>query len=124
RQMLENTGLGGGIVTPEMVAQRFLDVGPARTLAERALADRSWTYGHLVIDEAQELSAMTWRALLRRNPTRSMTIVGDVSQVSTQAGTREWANTLDARIKGSWRLEILTVNYRTPASVMDAARAV
>lgn len=124
REMLEGSGLGGGLVTAEMVAQRFSDTGPTGTLAERALADRSWTYGHLVIDEAQELSAMTWRALLRRNPTRSMTIVGDVSQVSTKAGTRDWATTLDARIKGSWRLETLTVNYRTPASVMDAARAV
>ncbi|HLR58312.1 MAG TPA: AAA family ATPase [Beutenbergiaceae bacterium] len=124
RQMLENTGLGGGIVTAEMVAERFADRGPALTLAERALADRSWTYGHVVIDEAQELSAMAWRALLRRNPTRSMTIVGDVSQVSTSAGTRRWAETLDKRIKGSWRLETLTVNYRTPATVMDAAWAV
>ena len=124
RQMLENTGLGGGIVTAEMVAERFADRGPALTLAERALADRSWTYGHVVIDEAQELSAMAWRALLRRNPTRSMTIVGDVSQVSTSAGTRRWAETLDKRIKGSWRLETLTVNYRTPASVMAAAWAV
>src|SRR5699024_2805051 len=56
--------------------------------------------------------------------TRSMTIVGDVSQVSTSAGTRRWAETLDKRIKGSWRLETLTVNYRTPATVMDAAWAV
>lgn len=124
RQMLENSGFGGGMVTAEMVAERFTDRGPSMTLAERAYSDRTWTYGHIVVDEAQELSAMAWRALLRRNPTRSMTIVGDVSQVSTRAGTRAWAETLDTRVKGSWRMETLTVNYRTPASVMDAARAV
>ncbi len=124
QEMLDGSGLGGGIVTAEMVAERFADYGPSLTLSERAMSDRSWTYGHVVVDEAQELSAMTWRALLRRNPTRSMTIVGDVSQVSTEAGTRDWAKTLDSRIKGSWRLETLTVNYRTPASVMEAARAV
>lgn len=123
-QMLESSELGGGIVTAEMVAQRFTDHGPSTTLAERAFSDRSWTYGHLVIDEAQELSAMAWRALLRRNPMRSMTIVGDVAQVSAGGGTREWASTLDARIKGSWRIETLSVNYRTPASVMAAAHAV
>lgn len=124
REMLEGSDLGGGIVTAEMVAERFADHGPVGTLAERAMADRSWTYGHVVIDEAQELSEMAWRALMRRNPTRSMTIVGDVSQVSTAAGTREWAAALDPRFKGNWRLETLTVNYRTPATVMEAARAV
>ena len=44
-----------------------------RTTAERAAADRTWTYGHVIVDEAQELSAMAWRLLLRRCPTRSMT---------------------------------------------------
>lgn len=124
REMLEASDLGGGIVTAEMVAERFANHGPSGTLAERAMADRSWTYGHVVIDEAQELSEMAWRALMRRNPTHSMTIVGDVSQVSTAAGTREWAAALEPRFKGNWRLETLTVNYRTPATVMDAAHAV
>lgn len=124
REMLEASDLGGGIVTAEMVAERFSDHGPTRTLAERAMADRSWTYGHIVIDEAQELSEMAWRALMRRNPTRSMTIVGDVSQVSTAAGTHQWAAALDPRFGENWRLETLTVNYRTPATVMSAARAV
>lgn len=123
-QMLEASGLGDGIVTAEMIADRFTDTGPSLSLAERAMSDRTWTYGHVVIDEAQELSAMAWRALIRRNPLRSMTIVGDVAQVSTKAGTRDWAQTLEDRLSGSWRLETLSINYRTPASVMDAARNV
>ena len=51
-------------------ARRCADI---RTTAERAAADRTWTYGHVIVDEAQELSAMAWRLLLRRCPTRSMT---------------------------------------------------
>jgi len=122
-EMLEGTGLGGGIVTAEMLAERFTDRGASATLAERALADRSWSYAHVVVDEAQELSDMAWRALLRRNPARSMTIVGDVAQVATRAGTRDWER-LRTQVPGSWRVETLTVNYRTPAAVMEAARAV
>ena len=44
----------------------------ALTTAERAASDRTWTYGHIVVDEAQELSPMQWRLLLRRNPLRSL----------------------------------------------------
>ena len=67
RQVLESTG-SGGMVSAEMLADRFATTGPTLTTAERAAADRSWTYGHVVVDEAQELSAMAWRSLLRRVP--------------------------------------------------------
>jgi len=120
RQVLESTG-SGALVSAELLADRFASGGPALTTAERAANDRSWTYGHVVVDEAQELSAMAWRALLRRVPTRSLTIVGDVAQTSAAAGARSWARTLDPVLRGSWRLNELTVNYRTPAAVADAA---
>ena len=123
-QQVLGEGLGGGIVSAEQLASRFAQSGPALTTAERALADRAWTYGHVVVDEAQELSEMAWRALLRRNPRRSMTIVGDVAQTSASAGVRRWADALDGPLKGDWRLAELTVNYRTPRSVMDLATAV
>ena len=90
RQVLESTG-SGGMVSAEMLADRFATTGPTLTTAERAAADRSWTYGHVVVDEAQELSAMAWRSLLRRVPTRSLTIVGDVAQTTAAAGARSWA---------------------------------
>src|SRR5699024_3096165 len=70
QEMLAASGAGGGLVSAELVAQRFAGGGSGLTTAERAAADRSWTYGHVVVDEAQELSAMAWRALLRRNPSR------------------------------------------------------
>ena len=53
-----------------------------QTVAERAAADRTWTFGHVIVDEAQELSQLAWRLLARRCPARSMTIVGDVAQTS------------------------------------------
>ncbi len=120
RQVLEQTS-AGAFVSAELLADRFSAGGPVLTTAERAAADRTWTYGHVVVDEAQELSAMAWRALLRRVPTRSLTIVGDVAQTSSAAGARQWAAMLDPVLRGSWRQADLTVNYRTPASVADAA---
>ncbi len=121
RQVLESTG-SNGIVSAEVLADRFTSTGPALTTAERAAADRSWTYGHVVVDEAQELSAMAWRMLLRRVPTRSMTVVGDVAQTSSSAGSRSWRASLDPVLRRSWRLAELTVNYRTPVAIADAAQ--
>jgi superfamily I DNA/RNA helicase len=92
-----------------------------RSLAERASADRNWTYGHVVVDEAQELSGMDWRALMRRCPTRSMTIVGDLAQRESEAGARDWALMLDEHVPERWAYRRLAVNYRTPADIMDVA---
>ncbi|MFC8599631.1 MULTISPECIES: HelD family protein [unclassified Isoptericola] len=122
RSVLESTGAGGGLVDAETLASRFESAGPRLTTAERAAEDRTWTYGHVVVDEAQELSPMAWRMLVRRVPTRSMTIVGDVAQTSSAAGARSWRHALDPVLGDSWRLEELTVSYRTPASVADAAQ--
>jgi hypothetical protein len=56
---------------------------------------------------------MAWRMVMRRIPTRSMTVVGDVAQRGSAAGARSWAQMLDPYVKGRWREELLTVNYRT-----------
>ncbi|MEV7973089.1 AAA family ATPase [Cellulomonas sp. NPDC089187] len=122
RQVLEQSG--NALVSADMLADRFAGSGPVLTTAERAAADRSWAYGHVVVDEAQELSAMAWRMILRRVPTRSLTVVGDVAQTSTAAGTRDWAEVFDRILAGQWRQETLTVNYRTPATVTAAAESV
>lgn len=120
RQVLRSTG-GNGLVSAELLADRFAGTGPVLTTAERAAADRAWTYGHVVVDEAQELSTMAWRMLLRRVPTRSMTVVGDVAQTTAAAGARSWTAMLDPLLRSSWRQADLTVNYRTPAAVADVA---
>ncbi len=94
-----------------------------RTTAERALTDRDWTYGHVVVDEAQELAQMDWRVLMRRCPSRSMTVVGDRDQRESPAGARQWAEMLDEHGQGRWRRRELTVNYRTPAEIAEVAEA-
>ena len=123
RGALQISGGAGGLVSAETLAGRFADEGPTLSAAERAAVDRTWAYGHVVVDEAQELSAMAWRLLMRRNPTKSMTLVGDVAQTGSAAGARSWGEVLDPYVAGRWRLTELTVNYRTPAPVMVLASA-
>ncbi|MGH3319886.1 MAG: HelD family protein [Streptosporangiaceae bacterium] len=108
------------LVDAERLAERHEDVD-TRTTAERAAADRRWTFGHVIVDEAQELSAMAWRMVMRRCPTRSMTLVGDVAQTGELAGTSSWRRVLDPYVADRWRLARLTINYRTPAEIMAVA---
>ncbi|MFI6674664.1 HelD family protein [Kribbella sp. NPDC050470] len=91
------------------------------TVAERAASDRTWVFGHVIVDEAQELSAMDWRMLMRRCPRRSMTLVGDVAQTGSAAGIASWADVLDKYAPRRWRSAELTVNYRTPTEIMAVA---
>jgi DNA helicase IV len=81
-------------------------------------------YGHVVVDEAQDLSAMQWRAVARRCPTLSLTIAGDQGQAIRPGGTASWDAVATALGAPSFELVELTVNYRAPAEVMDAAVAV
>ncbi|WP_174566856.1 RNA polymerase recycling motor ATPase HelR [Nocardia crassostreae] len=104
----------------EDLAERFLE-RDTRELVERATADRDWTYRHVVVDEAQELSAMDWRVLMRRCPGRSFTIVGDLAQRRSAAGATAWGDMLDTYVPGRWLYRALTVNYRTPAEIMAVA---
>jgi DNA helicase IV len=91
------------------------------TAAERAAADRTWTFGHIIVDEAQELSAMAWRTLMRRCPSKSMTVVGDIAQTGDIGGATSWGSVLSPYVQNRWRLTELTVNYRTPAEIMEVA---
>lgn len=121
-EVLDITGIADlGMVDAETLAAWNRDNGPALSTAERAEADRSWAYGHVIIDEAQELSAMAWRMVLRRNPSRSMTVVGDVAQTGSPAGATSWKGMLAPLVGGRWREERLTVNYRTPSEIMTVA---
>ena len=91
------------------------------TTAERAAADRTWAFGHIVVDEAQELSEMAWRMLMRRCPSRSMTIAGDIAQATSLSSTSSWERVLAPHLGTRWRLDRLTINYRTPAEIMAVA---
>ncbi|MQA88198.1 MAG: helicase [Streptosporangiales bacterium] len=111
------------LLDAEQLAERHED-GEYRTTAERAAADRTWAFGHIVVDEAQELSPMTWRLLMRRCPSRSMTVVGDLAQTGDLVGASSWDRVLEPYVGGRWRLMELTINYRTPAEVMAFAAGV
>ena len=119
---IRNMGVEG-LVDAETLASGFEAVADRGTTAELAAADRTWAYGHVVVDEAQELSPMQWRLLMRRNPLKSFTIVGDIAQASAAAGATSWAGALEPHVGESWRLEELTVNYRTPAQIAEVAEA-
>ncbi|TFC93289.1 MULTISPECIES: ATP-binding domain-containing protein [Cryobacterium] len=117
-----------GLVNAKALADNFAELGDRATTAERAALDRSWTYGHVVVDEAQELSPMQWRLVLRRGPLRSFTIVGDIAQAASAAAASNWRDALAPLLSGSqeesrWRLEELTVNYRTPSQIASAAES-
>ena len=118
-----------GLVNAKDLAASFAELDERSTTSERAARDRSWTYGHVVIDEAQELSAMQWRLVVRRGPRRSFTIVGDIAQAASAAASASWKEALQPVLDGSpeadrWRLEELTVNYRTPSQIATAAETV
>ncbi len=120
--VLELTGLSElGVMDARTLAQRHGGGGSTATTAERAAEDRTWAYGHVIVDEAQELSAMAWRMVMRRVPTRSLTVVGDIAQRGSVAGARSWGEMLDRYVGGRWREERLTVNYRTSAEIMKVA---
>ncbi|HET9894330.1 MAG TPA: ATP-binding domain-containing protein [Streptosporangiaceae bacterium] len=112
--------MGADMLDAARLAQRF-DAEEFLTPAERAAADRTWAFGHVIVDEAQELSPMAWRAVMRRCPVKSMTIVGDVAQTGDIAGSASWSDALGPYVGDRWRLAPLTVNYRTPAEIMAVA---
>ncbi|ALV44831.1 AAA family ATPase [Arthrobacter alpinus] len=119
-QQLEDSGVDG-ILTAEQLADYNIVEAASQTSAERALTDRSWAYGHVVIDEAQELSPMQWRLLVRRCPVKSFTIVGDIAQTSSSSGAMSWEHALAPFMGERWNMEELTVNYRTPMQIAEAA---
>lgn len=111
------------IIDAERMAERQ-EEADHRSAAARAAADRTWAFGHIIVDEAQELSAMAWRLLMRRCPTRSMTLVGDPAQTGDAAGCGSWQEILEPYVGDRWQHNRLGVNYRTPAEIMELAAEV
>ncbi|MEV5162214.1 helicase [Streptomyces sp. NPDC053728] len=111
------------IIDAERMAERH-EEADHRSAAERAAADRTWAFGHIIVDEAQELSPMAWRLLMRRSPTRSLTLVGDPAQTSEEAGVGSWNRILEPYVGDRFEHVRLGVNYRTPAEIMELAARV
>lgn len=96
---------------------RLVDQGTSVPEVQDPLAG---PFGHIVVDEAQELTDAEWQMLLARCPSGSFTIVGDRAQ-ARHGFTESWSERL-GRV-GHRHLEIATlaVNYRTPREIMDEA---
>jgi hypothetical protein len=87
--------------------------------------DEPRTYGHIVVDEAQDLSPMQLRSVSRRSLSGSITIVGDIGQATGPWAPEGW-DEVTAHLPGQRtpRLVELTVSYRTPAEVVEVAARV
>lgn len=107
----------------ELEVDRVDDVDEAGdTVAELASRQREWRYGHVIVDEAQDLTEMQWRMIARRAIGGSMTIVGDLAQRSIGA-PGSWVENLPAELADHAYAE-LTVNYRSPSEVNRVASAI
>jgi AAA domain len=80
-------------------------------------------FAHIVVDEAQELTEAEWQMLLRRCPSRSLTIVGDRAQ-ARHGFTESWQERLERIGLDTVNLATLSINYRTPEEVMEEAEPV
>jgi DNA helicase IV len=100
------------------------------TVAELVLVDEAEAlvsgppkaYGHVVVDEAQDLSAMELRALARRCPSRSMTILGDLAQATAPAATSTWPEAIEhLGAPANATVEELALGYRVPEAIIEVA---
>ncbi|TDW15981.1 HelD family protein [Kribbella kalugense] len=123
-----------GILTPDEQAMLIWDKPPrsagaakwsvadATLIDEIAdLVDRTPSLGHVVLDEAQDLSAMQLRAVGRRCSTGSMTVLGDIAQGTTPWATPSWDEALKHLGKTGAHTEELTAGFRVPGQVIEYA---
>ena len=87
----------------------------------RDLVERTSSLGHVVLDEAQDLSPMQYRAVGRRCTTGSTTVLGDIAQGTTPWATATWAEALRHLGKPESRVEALTKTFRVPSEVIEYA---
>ncbi len=89
--------------------------------ANSLLVGTPFTYGHVVVDEAQDHSAVGLRVIGRRSPAGSLTILGDLAQSSTPAGQRDWQVALGHLGAEVGDVAHLTIGYRVPAPILEMA---
>jgi DNA helicase IV len=85
------------------------------------LLDRTASFGHVVLDEAQDLSAMQCRAVGRRCSTGSATVLGDLAQGTSPSAVDSWSTTLLHLGKPDGKVRVLERGYRVPREVIDYA---
>ena len=89
--------------------------------AETMISGVAQTYGHVVDDGAQDLSALELRMIARRSRLGSMTVLGDLAQASSPAAQTSWDDAIEHLAAEKPRFEELTVGYRVPAPILDFA---
>ena len=91
--------------------------------ANSMLNGSPFTYGHVIVDEAQDHSAVALRVIGRRSPTRSMTLVGDVAQSTTPAGQQRWSTVFGhlGAEAAAGTVADLTIGYRVPEPILTVA---
>ena len=100
-------------------------LGPRLRRRDSDNEDPIRAFGHVVVDEAQDLSPMQLRMVGRRSLSGSMTVVGDIAQATGTWAPASWAQVVEhLPARRGWRLAELTVNYRTPAEIMELASRV
>jgi DNA helicase IV len=100
-------------------------LGPATRRVRPESEDEVRTFGHVVVDEAQDLSPMQLRMIGRRSLSGSMTVVGDIAQATGNWVPESWGDVVQhLPARRGWSLTELTLNYRTPVEIMEMARRV
>ncbi len=107
-----------------LLDEAYALLGPRRKPAPGgSVANRA--YGHVVVDEAQDLSPMQLRMIARRSLSSSMTLVGDIAQATGPTVPGSWADVVrHLASRRGWKLVELSVNYRTPSEIMELASQV
>ncbi len=86
-----------------------------------SLLERATGFAHVVLDEAQDLSAMQLRVVGRRCVAGSATVLGDLAQGTTPWASRDWRTVLEHLGKPDGTVQALTIGYRVPRDVLDLA---
>ncbi|WP_138734016.1 HelD family protein [Modestobacter excelsi] len=85
------------------------------------MLERTPGYGHVVVDEAQDLSPMQCRAVARRLAAGSLTVLGDLAQATSPWSAADWSQTLSGLGRPDTTVRPLTRGYRVPGEVLDFA---
>lgn len=109
-----------GLPFQELDAERPDDIAQrSATVRQLAVDEQVWRFGHVIVDEAQDLTPMQWRMVVRRSRRGSVTMLGDLAQRSIgEPGT--WDDHLPPEFS-LFEQQNLTTNYRSPAEINDLA---
>jgi hypothetical protein len=130
RQLLERAGTALTARERDLLFRPRGRGSAAWTSADLPLLDEAATFirgenpvaGHVVVDEAQDLSPMQWRVLVRRTSQGSMTILGDLAQATSPWSHSSWDKVIaHAGLRGKAEVAELTLGYRVPVQVMEFA---